>query len=171
MDQEPREAPETVNGKPNFFKNINGVIAGITALLAALAGLATVTKGFWGDKPAAQQGTAATTTNKPTGGPKTSPADAARPKIYTGVLFADGTFGGGAMSLKHEGENWILTADKAYEYEQLATSSNDKILAYNSDYGSYLSWPVDGGEVEESVDKKKNWSPYAKVTASEPSSN
>jgi hypothetical protein len=185
MEEQPHESPAeqpaaTADGQPKFFKSMNGMIAGATALIIALSGLAATWDKIFGDKPDTKQESASKTqdrlpvedvptiTAKETG---TLFVASERPKIYTGDLYADGKFEGGAMSLKHNGENWILTADKAYEYEQLSSTDKDNILAFNAEYGSYLRWPIDGGEVQESVDRKKSWSRYAKVAASEPSSN
>jgi hypothetical protein len=184
MEEQPHEQPQDEptndsDGGPKIFGNINTTIAGVTGLLVALGGLAATWDKFFGDKPATEQRAAASTApaeadkapaeTAEAAGTATSSQSEERPKIYTGDLYADGKFEGGAMSLKYDGENWILTADQRYVYEPLASSNKDQIRAYNADYGSYLRWPVGGGQVEESLDNKANWSSYAKVTASEPS--
>jgi hypothetical protein len=187
MEEQPHEGPaeppaDASDERPKIFKNINGWIAGVTGAVIALGGLATAVKQFMPDKPATEQGASAAPADTATAEldnlplatpisvePGTLISASDRPKIYTGDLYANGKFEGGAMSLKYDGENWILTADQRYIYEPLASSNRGQIRAYNKEYDSYLSWPVDGGEVEESTDNKVSWSDYAKVTASEPS--
>jgi len=181
MEEQPHEDPaeqpaETSDERPKIFKNVNGWIAGVTGAVIALGGLATAVKQFMPDKPATEE--AASTSPAEADRPTIETERAARaeapsqsverPKIYTGELYADGKFEGGAMSLKHDGENWILTADQRYVYEPLASANKDQVRAYNADYASYLRWPADGGEVEESLNNKASWAPYAKVIASEP---
>ena len=180
MEEQPQEQPQDEpakgsDGGPKIFGNLNTTIAGVTGLLIALGGLAATWDKIFGDKPATEQGAsmAAEPDKLPVeteraAGAATPSQSAERSKIYTGDLYADGKFEGGAISLRHDGENWILTADQRYVYEPLASANNDQIRAYNADYASYLRWPVDGGEVEESVNNKASWAPYAKVTASEP---
>lgn len=180
MDEQPQEPQaESAQGsdeRPKVFKNVNAWIAGATGAVIALGGLATAVKQLMPDKPATEEvaGTApaeadgqAVETESAAGAEAPSQA-VERHKIYTGELYADGKFEGGAMSLKHDGENWILTADQRYVYEPLASANRDQLRAYNADYASYLRWPVDGGEVEESLNNKASWAPYAKVVASEP---
>jgi hypothetical protein len=182
MEEQPHESPneqpsESSGEQPKFFKGMNGLIAGATALLIALGGLATTWDKIFGDKPGEEQPAATAPAEPEKLSSEASPATGAqapsqsnaRPKVYTGDLYADGKFEGGAMSLKHDGENWILTADQRYVYLPLASSDKDKIRAYNADYASHLRWPVNGGEVEEKLGDKPGWDPYAKVTASEPS--
>ena len=142
----------------------------------AVGGLATTWDKIFGGKPAEQQAAAApvepeklSSEASPATGAQAPSQSNERPKVYTGDLYADGKFEGGAMSLKHDGENWILTADQRYVYLPLASSNKDQIRAYNADYGSLLRWPVNGGEVEEKLGDKPGWDPYAKVTASEAS--
>lgn len=177
MEEQPPEPPQQDSGeRPQVFGNVNGWIAGVTGLVVALGGLFTAYDRMWGDQPAEPQAVAATA--PPASEPRAEPAAAvpaaaaempARPKIYTGELFADGSFEGGAMSLRHDGENWILTADQRYVYEQLAASNSEQIRAYNRDYDSYLRWPASGGEVEEKIGTA-GWNSYARVAASEASS-
>ncbi len=183
MEEQPQEQPQDEpaqgpDGQPKFFKSAHGMIAGATALVIALGGLATTWDKIFGDDKPATEKQAAASTAAPAEAPAETPSAAEaetpaqsneRPKIYTGELFADGKFEGGAMSLRHDGENWILIADQRYVYEPLASSNEDQLRAYNADYASYLRWPVDGGEVEESTNNKVSWSRYARVTASEPS--
>jgi len=183
MEEQPHEQLEEEpakgsGGGPKIFGNLNTVIAGVTGLLIAIGGLAATWDKIFGGKPATEEQAAASTAPAEAAGAPVEPADAdraatpalsnERPKIYTGELYADGKFEGGAMSLKHDGENWILTADQRYVYEPLASANKDQVRAYNADYASYLRWPVDGGEVEESLNNKASWAPYAKVIASEP---
>jgi len=183
MEEQPHEGPaeqpaETSDERPKIFKNVNAWIAGVTGAVIALGGLATAVKQFMPDKPATEEAASAEPVDATRAPAETADAAAAatpaqsqeRPKIYTGELYADGKFEGGAMSLKHDGENWILTADQRYVYEPMASANKDQIRAYNADYASHLRWPVDGGEVEESLNNKASWAPYAKVVASEPAS-
>jgi len=168
MEEQPHEGPaeqpaETSDERPKIFKNVNAWIAGVTGAVIALGGLATAVKQFMPDKPATEEpaSTAPAEADRRTveteraAGAEAPSQSVERPKIYTGELYADGKFEGGAMSLKHDGENWILTADQRYVYEPLASANKDQVRAYNADYASYLRWPVDGGEVEESLNKKR----------------
>jgi hypothetical protein len=184
MDQEPQapQEPAGSDGKPGIFQNINTTVAGITGLVVALGGLAAATKGVVWDKeekteqPAKADSPSADPEALPVATPETISAveaetlvsDQVKPPIFTGDLFADGKFEGGAMSLKFDGEKWTLSADQTYEYEPIMSADPDKVLAYSADYDSYLRWPIEGGLVEESTDRKKSWSLYARVTASQP---
>lgn len=175
MDQDPATPPSSGgSGKSGIFQNVNTVIAGLTGLVVAVGGLAAATKGvMWDKEPQKEerQALAAEPVAEPAAAQPAKAEEAPeQPNIYTGDLYDDEKFEGGAMSLKYNGENWILTADKAYEYEPIASTDSDRILAYNADYDSYLRWSVKGGVIEESTDRKKNWKPYAKVTAARPSS-
>ena len=53
MDEQPRTAQPRHQGRPKFFSNVNGVIAGITGLVIAVGGLLTAYAQFV-DKPAGQ---------------------------------------------------------------------------------------------------------------------
>ena len=174
MEEQPHE-PQGTDERPKIFGNVNGWIAGVTGLVVAMGGLFTAYDRMWGDRKDEPQAVAAPAPAEPNAqqspavpAADATPATQARRRIYTGELFADGKYEGGAMSLRHDGENWILTADQRYVYEQLDSSDADRIRAYNRDYDSYLRWPAGGGEVEEKIGTA-GWNPYARVAASEPS--
>lgn len=177
MEEQPQEpAGQGADERPAIFGNVNGWIAGVTGVLVAMGGLFTAYDKVWGNRNAQPQAVVATTPKADE--PRTEQVMAVkaagsedtpvRRLIYTGELYADGKLDGGAMSLRHDGENWILSADQRYVYEQLAATGNEQIRAYNRDYDSDLRWPVNGGDVEERIGKA-GWNPYAKVSASEPS--
>ena len=55
MDEQPQDSPTPeADAGPPIFKNINGVIAGITGLVIAVGGLFTAYSAIWGDKKAEQ---------------------------------------------------------------------------------------------------------------------
>jgi len=162
MDEQPHETPsEPSDGKPKFFQSVNGMIAGVTALLVALGGLATATKQFWGDKPAARQSVAAPASGSAAAG---QDQPAARPALYRGDLYADGAFNGGSMKLEYDGRHWVLNDGTSYDYDEIVSDDKSRIMASNAEYQSTLRWPIKGGVVEESSSlKRDDWKTYATV--------
>jgi len=164
MEEQPQE--ESTQGsdeRPKIFKNVNGWIAGVTGAVIALGGLATAVKQFMPDKPAAEQ---AASTEAPA---EAAPAQAAAdipvktdedlPMLYEG----DG------VKLEFAGDKWVLTdADGAYDYEEMLSPDEDRLLAFSKPYDSYLRWPIKGGWAEESTDDKQTWKRYAEFYPPEP---
>jgi hypothetical protein len=163
MEEQPYErSSEAGDGKPKFFQSVNGMIAGATALLVALGGLATATKQFWGDKPAAPQSVAATASRSAATG-QDQPA-AARPVLYRGDLYSNGAFTGGSMKLEYDGRHWVLNDGTSYDYDEIVSDDKSRIMAGNAEYQSTLRWPIKGGVVEESSSlKRDDWKTYATV--------
>jgi hypothetical protein len=163
MDEQPHEGPteqqsESSDGPQKFFKSMNGMIAGATALLIALGGLATTWDKIFGGKPAAQ---AAASTEAPAkGGQPQAAADVpVQPAADLPLLYE-----GDDVKLEFADDKWVLTdADGTYDYEELLSPDEDRVLAYSKPYDSYLRWPVKGGWAEESTDDKQSWKRYAEL--------
>ena len=61
-------------------------------------------------------------------------------------------------------DKWVLTdADGTYEYEELVSMDDTRLLAFNRPNDSYLRWPVKGGMAEESTDEKETWKRYLEL--------
>lgn len=168
MDEQPHEQPqgEPAQGSdehPKVFKNINGWIAGVTGAVIALGGLATAVKQFMPDKPAAEQAASAAAPTEE-GQPQAAADVPAEPAADLPLLYE-----GEDVKLEFAGEKWVLTdADGSYDYEELLSPDEDRLLAYSKPYDSYLRWPVKGGWAEESTDDKETWKRYAELYPSEP---
>ncbi len=153
---QPEEQPaETSDGKPKFFKSANGMIAGATALLVAVGGLATTwDKIFGGDKPATEQQAAS----------KAAPAQAAADIPVEPAADLPLVYEGDDVKLEFAGDKWVLTdAEGRYNYEEMLSPDEDRLLAYSKPYDSYLRWPIKGGWAEESTDDKETWKRYAEL--------
>jgi uncharacterized membrane protein len=170
MNQDPARPASGTDGKPRFLSGINGVIAGLTGLVVATGGLVTAYKAITDDKPAEneqqqqQQALAEQQPTQPAAAPKEEQPPA-RPVLFRGDLYDDGKFEGGSVEIEQQGDKWIVneTGNK-YEYDEIASRDQNQIVAYSSDYGSTLRWPVKGGVVEESEkDRRDVWKTYAKV--------
>ena len=172
MDEEPQDSADE---RPKIFKNINAWLGGITGVVLALAGLRLAWQQLMPAapvKPAAEmQGEAPPTDAGQAAKPAAAAdAQALRPSLYKGDLYADGAYTGGSIRLEHVGERWVLTAgDVRYDYDEMASQDKSKIAAVSTEYASWLRWPIQGGEVEESTSSKKDaWETYARVEPSSP---
>jgi len=157
--QEPQEEPtQGSDERPKVFKNINGWIAGVTGAVIALGGLATAVKQFMPDKPATEQ--AASTEAAAEDGQAQAAVDVpAEPAADLPLVYE-----GGDVKLEFAGDRWVLTdQDGRYDYEELLSPDEDRLLAYSKPYDSYLRWPVKGGWAEESTDDKQTWKRYAEL--------
>ena len=169
MDHDPTPTPPPANdGKPGIFNKLNTTIAGVTGLVIALGGLAATWDKFFPNK----QAEAAVTANQvaeavPVDETATASAateeaepEAGDPTSYSGRKVD----GGKAVTIKWDGENWILTEgeDDSWTYDETISPDESKVMAVSG--GTYLRWPIEGGEVDESEDKVK-WKTYATVDA------
>ena len=155
MDQQPQEQPGAgAEASPKFFSNVNGVIAGITGLLVALAGLFAAYNQFAG-KPAEQLAAVAPAGN----GEAATPAAAAGEEPLPPSLYE-----GDDVKIELGGDGWTLTTKEgSYPYEEVITGDVTRVTAFNKEYDSYLRWPIDGGWAEESLNNKESWKRYAQV--------
>lgn len=157
MAEDPQAAAaQRSDESPKLFKNMNGVIAGVTGLVVALGGLATAYKQFF-DKPAERQ---AAVTESQAPADRAAPAageeePAEDPGFYD--TDADGT-------LRFIDGLWVETAKDGtkYRYEEI---SNDGTMTVAIDRGGgeegedvYLRWPNQGGQAQKSWDRQANWS-------------
>jgi hypothetical protein len=159
QEQPPEEAAQGSDEQPKIFKNVNAWIAGVTAAVIALGGLATAVKQFMPDKPAEQQAAASTA----------APAEGGQPQAATDVPVQPAAdlplvYEGDEVKLEFAGDKWVLTdADGRYDYEEMMSPDEDRLLAYSKPYDSYLRWPIKGGWAEESTDDKQTWKRYAEL--------
>jgi hypothetical protein len=164
MEEQPHEDPaeppaEPSDERPKIFKNINGWIAGVTGAVIALGGLATAVKQFMPDKPATEQQAVSTA----------APADAGQAQAAADVPVKTDEdlpmlYEGDGVKLAFAGDKWVLTdADGTYDYEEMQSPDEDRLLAYSKPYDSYLRWPIKGGWAEESTDDKQSWKRYAEL--------
>src|SRR5262245_49538940 len=98
MDQEPAAPPpepqspqQDSGGSPKFLVDMKGWVAGVTALVVALGGLATAYKQIWGDKPAEQPAVAtapaaapAAAEHSPAAADTTAQPEEGAPTLYEG---------------------------------------------------------------------------------------
>jgi len=167
MEEQPQEPQEeSTQGsdeRPKIFKNVNGWIAGVTGAVIALGGLATAVKQFMPDKPAAEQAASAA-----------APAEGGQPQAAADVPVEPAAdlpllYEGDDVKLEFAGDKWVLTdQDGRYDYEELLSPDEDRLLAYSKPYDSYLRWPVKGGWAEESTDDKVTWKRYAELYPNDP---
>jgi hypothetical protein len=165
MDQEPVQEPsEQKDEKPRLFQNANAVIAGITGLVVALGGLAAATKDMWSSKEA-EQPVLAAPARSPAAPPQAEPAaaqddaapEAGDPTLYKGEELENNK----AVTIEWDGKNWILTVgEDSYTYDDLTPEDDVNYEAVSN--GNYLRWPIAGGEVDESGNRKK-WTTYGSV--------
>jgi len=172
MEEQPHEGPaeqpaEASDEQPKFFKSMNGIIAGATALLIALGGLATTWDKIFGNKPADKA--TAITAEPPAAVPAQAAADAADAPEEAVITSYEGTFKGEPAKLEYGDEQWELTdTDGTYTYDdELISPDETRLLVFDTTNKSYLRWPIQGGMAEWSTDKE-NWSNYAKLQPSEP---
>ena len=168
MDQDPTPTPPQPanDGKPGIFNKLNGTIAGITGLVIALGGLAATWDKFFPNR----QAEAAVTSNQvaeavpedetatASAATEESEPEAGDPTSYSGKKVD----GGKAVTIKWDGESWILTEgdDDTWSYDDLTPKEDGNYEAVSN--GNYLRWPIAGGEVDESEDRKK-WTTYGNV--------
>jgi hypothetical protein len=170
MEEQPHESPaeqpaESSDGQPKFFKSMNGMIAGATALLIAFGGLLTTWDKIFGDKAVAN------TTAPPAAAPAQAQAaaDTSDAPEEAAITSYEGVFKGEPAKLVYVDEQWVLTdKDGTYTYDdELVSSDETRLLAFDTTNKFYLRWPIQGGMAEWSTDKE-NWSNYAKLLPSEP---
>jgi len=170
MDQEPQEqqeAPSTESGgKSGFFQNINGVIAGVTGLLVALAGLAATWDRIFPDKKADQEVVAKTDTVNTAAADTATEADASAPSDDDPWYFT--TDNGGTI-------RWVdglwVEEDKdgnktRYDHFSADTEYDVAFLAGGGPEGEdvYLRWPKSGGRAQKSFDRQESWQDAYGVT-------
>jgi hypothetical protein len=168
MEEQPHENPAeqptaTSDPQPKFFKSMNGMIAGATALLIAFGGLLTTWDKIFGDKPVAN------TAAPPAAAPAQAADDTAEPPEEAAISSYEGLFKGEPAKLEYGDEQWVLTdQDGTYTYDdELVSPDETRLLVFDTTNKSYIRWPIQGGMAEWSTDKE-NWSNYAKLLPSEP---
>jgi len=162
----PPQDPAPAGGKPGFFQSVNGAIAGVTGLVVAIGGLAATWDRIFPSQPT--EAVAASPANTTT---ETVPADETAaiagtedsvpgqgdPTLFKGEHVASGA----ALTIEWDGANWVLTEGKnQYSYDDLTSDDPSRYEAVSS--GSYLRWPIEGGEVDESEDRV-TWTTYGSV--------
>jgi len=153
MDEQPQGTPdEGGDAPPPFFKNINGIIAGATGLVIAVGGLFTAYNGIWGKKQAEQSPAAVE-----------QPAEAAAP-VAAAALPKDEDlptyYEGDDAALEFVDNKWVLTTSEGtYEYKEMLSPDEDRVLAFDMANKEYLRWPVKGGMSETSKDDE-SWTKW-----------
>ena len=162
MDEQPKEG---ASDRPGFFKSVNGWIAGITALVVALAGLATALHPWMSKEQ--KESTAAVAT------PNATDAEAAGAANMEAVENDDpwGYTTDARGTLRYKGGLWIETDSEGTEtrytpesVENGFTYARDKGAAPNGE-DVFLRWPTAGGQVEKSVDRQVHWNDLYVVSA------
>jgi hypothetical protein len=152
MEDQPQEPPtQEADGRPAIFKNINGVIAGVTGLVIAVGGLFSAYSAIRGDKKEEQPAVEA-------------PATAAEPVAAAALPAKDEDlptyYEGDDATLEFADNRWVLTTSEGtYEYKEMFSPVEDRVLAYDKTNDEYLRWPVKGGMSEMSKDEATwtNW--------------
>ena len=152
MKEQPNQPQgEGGDAPPPFFKNINGVIAGVTGLIIAVGGLFTAYSAIRGDKKAEQPAVEA-------------PARAAEPVAAAALPAKDEDlptyYEGDDATLEFTDNQWVLTTSEGtYEYKERLSPIEDRVLAYDKANDEYLRWPIKGGMSETSKDEATwtNW--------------
>jgi hypothetical protein len=172
MPQEPPPPPQQPSGpgKPGFFQSMNGVIAGLTGLVIALGSLAAAWNSiFPSNEEQEVANSQAEDANTAEAAPDDSAAAAtaipAKAANYSGNLYVDKAYGGDAVTLEDNGENWVLTVgdEDPVDYEEVKSSDPAWITAYSKDREKYLSWPIAGGQLQEGNSDKDQWTIYGWV--------
>ena len=156
MDDQPAE-PAASNGtptpaaddQPKFFKSANGMIAGATGLVIALGGLATAWTSIFPGKKAEEPAALA------------APAEAVEPAAATQTEGDLPTYyEGDDAALEFADNQWTLTTSEGtFQYKEMLSPDEDRVLAYDKAHDEYLRWPVKGGMSEISNDEVSwtNW--------------
>ena len=176
MAQEPAPPPPSGQPGPGFFQSVNGAIAGITGLVIALGSLAAAWNSFSAKEEEQQQ--VAGGQEEAGNGAEAEASDTAteeeaatvKAAMYSGNLYADGEYGGDALTLEDKDDHWLLTVgeDDPVEYEEVKSPYADWVMAYDKEEEKYLLWPMVGGEMQKGNKKKENWSKFARVEPEEP---
>ena len=160
MDEQPQDSPTPeADAGPPIFKNINGVIAGITGLVIAVGGLFTAYSAIWGDKKAEQ--------------PAVETAKAAEPVAAAALPAKEEEdlptyYEGDDATLEFTDNQWVLkTSEGNYEYKEMLSPVEDRVLAYDKANDEYLRWPVKGGMSETSKDEV-NWTNWINLDPTAP---
>ena len=172
MDQDPTPlqdnapTPPPGSGKSGIFQSLNATIAGVTGLVIAIGGLAaTWDKIFPANNSEAvaavstNQASEAVPVDETAAATATEDAapEAGDPTLYKGEKLE----GGKALTIEWDGKNWILTeGDDSYTYDDLTSEDPNRYEATSG--GEYIRWPIEGGEVDESEDRKA-WLTYGTV--------
>ena len=152
MEDQPQEPPsQEANATPPIFKNLKVVIARITGLVIAVRGLFTAYSAIRGDKKAAEPAIEA-------------PAKAAEPVAAAALPAKDEDlptfYEGDDATLEFTDNQWVLTTSEGiYEYKEMLSPNEDRVLAYDKANDEYLRWPIKGGMSETSKDEATwtNW--------------
>ena len=154
------EAPApAADDQPKFFKSANGMIAGATGLVIALGGLATAWNSIFPkektEEPAALTAPAVPNEQAPAAA---TPAEADLPTYYEGDDAA----------LEFADNQWTLTTSEGtFEYKEMLSPDEDRVLAYDKANDEYLRWPIKGGMSETSKDEV-NWTNWINLDPVEP---
>ena len=165
MEQQPDDKADTdrtaaPEQQPALFKSVNGWIAGATGVVIALGGLATAWNQIFPSRTEEQPAALA------------APADAEQPAAAEPAAApADDVpvyYEGDGATLEFVDNQWILTTDgKSYEYKEMLSPSEDRVLAYDKANDEYLRWPVKGGMSETSKDEA-NWTNWINLDPTDP---
>ena len=160
MEEQPQDTPsQEGNSTPPIFKNLNGVIAGATGLVIAVGGLFTAYNAIRGDKKAEQPAVE-------------TPAQATEPVAAAALPAKDEDlpiyYEGDDAALEFTDNQWVLTTSEGtYEYKEMLSPIEDRVLAYDKANDEYLRWPIKGGMSETSKDEV-NWTNWITLDPTDP---
>ena len=164
MDQEPQDAPPPADdvGKPKFFQNINGVIAGITGLVIALGGLAATWDRMFKPKEEQQEIVAGAEQSNAEAAPEATEAEAADEEAGTPSAYTYNADNGG--TLKWANGLWIEADANGNVLGRYDPTDDDGVnttakLPGGGENGEdvYLRWPNAGGQAQKSEDRQAHW--------------
>ena len=159
MDEQPNGGSD--NGPP-IVTNLKGWIAGLTGLVVAVAGLLGAYKQLFPEKKADAAASVA------------APADGARPVAAASIPATPGDdppllYEGDDAKLEFVDDQWVLTTSEGrYEYKEMYSPDEGRVLAFDKVNNAYLRWPIKGGMSEESTDGEDTWKRWVKLYPAEP---
>ena len=151
------QASSSGGNPPPFFTNIKAWIAGTSGVVLALAGLVGAYKQLMPETKAE----AATTIAAPAKAAEpvaaadlATKAEADLPMLYEGD----------DAKLEFVDDNWVLTTSEGeYEYREMYSPDEGRLLAFDRTNNAYLRWPIKGGMAEESTDGEETWKRWIKL--------
>lgn len=159
MDEQPNGDGEN---PPPIFTNIKAWIAGVTGVVIALAGLLGAYKQLMPEKqaePATNVAAPAESSEPVTAADLSKKAEEDLPLLYEG----DGA------KLEFVDDQWVMTtAEGEFEYKEMYSPDETRVVAFDKLNNAYLRWPIKGGMAEESTDGEESWKSWIKLYPPDP---
>lgn len=140
-----------------FLSTTKGLVTGLTSLVVAVTGLMVACdKLVPTEESAPVAAVAAGSAAKAADGPAAaaSPEEEGDPILYTGDK----------LRMEWDGKAWQLNSpDGAFTYEEMTSTVDNWVLAFDKSNDEYIRWPIAGGTMEYSRDDRQSWISYGEV--------